>query len=199
MEPEFERVDKLNLRPFEKRIMKSSVKGMTGVYDERYKVPLLFFGDGVPLNKKINQQVRSIDIFPTIINLIQLDNIKTGKHGTSLLPLIRGESMKELPAFLDGSANAPKFITKNMVGVRTSEYKYFRNKNKENIYLYDLKNDPLEEYNIIKQKPDIAKKMEELLLDLQGEHGFDFEKTIELFDAEEEKKIEAKLRKLGYM
>jgi len=200
MEPELERVDKLNLQPFEKRIMKRSVKGTSTVYDERYKVPLLFLGAGVPLNKKINQQVRSVDIFPTIIDLIQLDNPKTGKRGTSLLPLIHNESMKELPAFLDGSPNAPKFISQNIVGVRTSEYKYFRNKNlQENIHLYDLKNDPLEEYNIINEKPDVADKMESLLMDLQSEHGFNFEKTEQLFDAEEEKKIEAKLRKLGYI
>ncbi len=200
MVPELKRVDKLNLRPFEKRIMKRSVKGTSTVYDERYKVPLLFLGVNIPSNKKITQQVRSVDIFPTIIDLIQLSNAKTGKRGTSLLPLIHGEQMDELPAFLDGSPNAPKFITENIVGVRTSEYKYFRNKNfKKNVHLYDLKNDPLEEYNIIDTKFDVAKKMESMLLDLQSEHGFNFEKTDQLFDAEEEKKIEAKLRKLGYI
>ena len=62
-----------------------------------------------------------------------------------------------------------------------------------------MKNDPLEEYNIAKEKPDIAKKMNELLLDLQVENSFNPEKTDQLFDAEEEKRIEAKLRKLGYI
>ncbi len=200
IEPELERVEKLDLRPFEKRIMKRSVKGTSTVYDERYKVPLLFLGAGIPSNKIINQQVRSIDIFPTIIDLINLPNTKTGKRGISLLPLVNDESMKELPAFLDGSPNAPKFITENIVGVRTSHYKYFRNKNlKENIHLYDLKNDPLEEYNIVEKNPDIAHDMELLLMELQSNNGFNFEKTNELFDAEEEKKIEEKLRKLGYI
>ncbi len=200
IEPELERIEKLDLRPFEKRIMKRSVKGTSTVYDERYKVPLLFLGAGISTNKIIDQQVRSVDIFPTIIDLIKLDGAKTGKRGTSLLPLINNDSIKELPAFLDGSPNAPKFITENIVGVRTSEYKYFRNKNlKENIHLYDLKNDPLEEYNIIEQKPDVANEMEFLLIELQSEHGFNFEKTDNLFDAEEEKKIEEELRKLGYI
>ena len=70
---------------------------------------------------------------------------------------------------------------------------------KENIHLYDLKNDPLEEYNIVEKNPDIALQMESLLIELQSEHGFNFEKTDELFDADEEKKIEAELRKLGYI
>ncbi len=200
MEPEFEKVDKINLRPYEKRIKIASVKGLTGLYDERYRVPLLFVGLDVPLNKKIKQQVRSIDIFPTIMNLTQLDYPKSQKQGISLLPLIRGELMEELTAFLDGSKNAPKFIPTDLVGVRTFEYKYFKNKyHDENTHLYDLKNDPLEEYNIVKEKPDIAKKMNELLLDLQVEHSFNPEKTDQLFDAEEEKRIEAKLRKLGYI
>ena len=200
MEPEFERVDKINLRPYEKRIKIASVKGLTGLHDERYRVPLLFFGLDVPSNKKISQQVRSIDIFPTIMNLIQLDYSKTQKQGISLLPLIRGELMEELPAFLDGSKNAPKFIPTDLVGVRTSKYKYFKNQyHDKNTHLYDLKNDPLEEYNIMEKRPDIAKKMNKLLLDFQDEHNFNPEKTDQLFDAEVEEKIEEKLRKLGYI
>ena len=200
MEPEFERVNKINLQPYEKRIKIASVKGLTGLHDERYRVPLLFFGFNVPSNKKINQQVRSVDIFPTIMNLTQLDSSNTQQQGISLFPLIHGELMEELPAFLDGSKNAPKFIPTDLVGVRTSEYKYFKNKyHDENTHLYDLKNDPLEEYNIVKKKPNIAKKMNELLLDLQGEHSLNPEKVDQLFDAAEEKKIEAKLRKLGYI
>ena len=84
-EPEFKRLDKINLRPYEKRIMTKSVTDLIGLYDERYKVPLLFFGLDVPSNKKINQQVRSMDIFPTIMNLTQSDYVKTEKHGISYL------------------------------------------------------------------------------------------------------------------
>ena len=199
-EPEFKRLDKINLRPYEKRIMTKAVTDLIGLYDERYKVPLLFFGLDVPSNKKINQQVRSMDIFPTIMNLTQSDYVKTEKHGISLSPLMRGELIKELPAFLDGCKNAPKFIPNDLIGVRTSEYKYFKNKyHDENNHLYDLKNDPLEEYNIITKKPDIAKKMNELLLDLKDEHNFNPKKTDQLFDTEEEDNIEAELRKLGYI
>ena len=200
LEPEFERVKKLDLRPIEKRTMLASAKGITGLYDERFKIPLLFLGPNIPSNKIIKQQASSIDIFPTILDLIKLGNPKTQKYSSSLCPLIYGESMKESPAYLDGSQNAPKFITNDLVGVRTSEYKYFKNKyHDEDRYLFDLKNDPLEEYNIVKKRPEIAKEMNELLLNFQGKNGFDFEKDIDLFDAEEERKIEEKLRKLGYM
>ena len=200
LDPEFERVKKLDLRPYEKRTMLASTKSAPGLYDERFKIPLLFFGFKIPSNKIIHQQARSIDIFPTIIDLIKLDTLKIYKHAVTLSPLIFDESMVEPPAFLDGSKNAPKFINYDQVGVRTSEYKYFKNKYHDNDnYLFDLKNDPLEEYNVAKEKPDIVKKMDQLLLNFKGKNGFDLEKDIDLFDEEEERKIEEKLRKLGYM
>ena len=201
MDPELERIEELNLRPFEKRIMKASAKGNPkGLYEERFKVPLLFFGLDIPSNKIINQQARSIDIFPTILDLIKLDNLKHQKYAVSLRPLMHGKFMKESPAFLDGSKNAPKFISHNEIGVRTSDYKYFKNKyHNEDSYLYDLKNDSLEEHNLVKEKPEIVKKMNELLLNFQGNNGFDFEKDVNLFDEEKERHIEEELRRLGYM
>ena len=50
----------------------------------------------------------------------------------------------------------------NVVGIRTSEFKYFRSRKnpKENIHLYNLKNDPLEEINLIKTNSKIAQKMD---------------------------------------
>jgi len=44
-----------------------------------------------------------------------------------------------------------------------------------------------------------VKKMEEMLIKLQNDHGFKYEKTEQILDIDEEKKIEQELRKLGYM
>ena len=52
--------------------MLASAKGITGLYDERFKIPLLFLGPNIPSNKIIKQQASSIDIFPTILDLIKL-------------------------------------------------------------------------------------------------------------------------------
>ena len=199
MDPKLDQVENLELRPYLKRIMKRSVKGISTVYDERFRIPLLFLGKNIPENKIVHKQVRSVDIFPTLMELLKFENISNGNRGVSLMPLFNDEPFQELPAFLDGSPNAPKFITEDLIGVRTSKFKYFRNKNFSNKHLYDLEVDPLEEHNIAEKKPDIVNKMESLLLDLQTDSGFNFKKTQKILEPNDEKHIEDELRKLGYL
>ena len=180
-------------------MMYHSVMGGSDVYDDRFKIPLLFLGYNIPSNKIIKQQVRSIDIFPTIFEIIESNTSPLG-HGKSLLPLIYDETFEELPAFLEGAINAPRFGSTDIIGIRTSNFKYFRHKsNISNVHLYDLKNDSLEEKNIANTNPSVVKKMEEMLIKLQNNQGFEYEKTEQILDVDEEKKIEEELRKLGYM
>ena len=187
------------LSPHFKRMMYHSVMGGSDVYDDRFKIPLLFLGYNIPSNKIIKQQVRSIDIFPTIFEIIESNTSPLG-HGKSLLPLIYDETFEELPAFLEGAINAPRFGSTDIIGIRTSNFKYFRHKsNISNVHLYDLKNDSLEEKNIANTNPSVVKKMEEMLIKLQNNQGFEYEKTEQILDVDEEKKIEEELRKLGYM
>lgn len=199
MLPKLDDIDQ-DVSPYEKRLMQTSIWGDAFVYDDRFRIPLLILGPKIPANKKIKQQVRSIDIFPTIFEVAELNKKLLG-HGKSLLPLIQDNVYDELPAFLEGAANAPKFVNKNIIGIRTSEFKYFRDKydNTIKVHLYDLKNDPLEENNIAKNNPSTVEKMEEILTKLQNDQGFDYEKSEQILDVDEEKKIEEELRKLGYM
>ena len=199
MLPKLDEIDK-NISDYKKRLMHTSVWGDAFVYDERFRIPLLILGPKIPSNKKIKQQVRSIDIFPTIFEIAKLNKKSLG-HGKSLLPLIRDDLYDELPAFLEGAANSPKFVNKNIIGIRTSEFKYFRDKYDDTIevHLYDLKHDKLEEKNIAKNNSSIVKEMEEMLIKLQNDQGFEYKKTEQILDIDEEKKIEEELRKLGYM
>jgi len=201
MKPELERIENLNISNFRKRLMKNSAWGITHVYDERFRVPLLFFGYGISDSKIISQQVRSVDIFPTILDIAKINFEKKQIQGQSLFPLFKNEKIKELPVLVEGATNAPKFVITNIVGIRTSSYKYFRDKNNNlsKIHLYDLKNDPFEENNIAKNNPLIVKEMEEILIKMQNERGFNYEKSEQILDVDEEKKIEEELRKLGYM
>jgi len=121
-------------------------------------------------------------------------------HGKSLLPLIYDETFEELPAFLEGALNSPRFGPTDIIGIRTSNFKYFRHKSDiTKVHLYNLKNDSLEEKNIANTNPSIVKKMEEMLIKFQNNQGFEYQKSEQILDLNEEKKIEEELRKLGYM
>ena len=73
--------------------------------------------------------------------------------------------MEENPTIIESRINVAEGITSNTIGVSTSQYKYFRNiDNKfEDMALFDLENDPLEEENIVESNKDVVSTMEEIL------------------------------------
>ena len=131
-----------------------------------------------------------------IINSPDIHNIR----GRSLLPYLEGKKMNEVPVLIESLPPSLSAYTTNSVGIRTSEYKYFRDRNKptKNVHLYDLVKDPLEEKNLADELPDVVQKMENILNEIQGQKFSDYEKSNELND-DETQSIEKELRKLGYI
>ena len=61
----------MNLSPYQKRVMlETRMVGGHRLYDDLIKVPLILSGANIPSNKKITQQVRNVDIFPTIEDVL---------------------------------------------------------------------------------------------------------------------------------
>ena len=198
IENELEKLDSQQITPYEKRIKRTILLGESNVYDERFCVPLIFAGPGIPSGKKISYQVRSVDIFPTIADILgipQIDNIR----GKSLIPMFNDEETDDRPAFIESATNSPKSKTSNVVGIRTPNYKYFRDRNDstKNIHLYDLKNDPLEQSNIANDQLEVISEMEKMLQDIGG-NGFKFGETNELTKEESDDAIKV-LKELGYI
>ena len=156
-------------------------------------VPLLFVGNLIK-PRIITKQVRHVDIFPTIFDLIDIPlDIKIS--GKSLVSTTNEISEEEESNYLH-TMPFQKESTSDRIGIRTNKYKYFRNsKNpKKDIHLYDLENDIYENNNILKNNLPIIEKMEKLLQNMQND-------TLELdntLSKEEEEKISKELRKLGY-
>ena len=126
---EFEKIEKLGLSPYEERLMKYSVIPTQNLYDEKYRVPLIFSGYNVPPGILISEQVRSVDIFSTIMDIIGLNTSNENRRGRSLLPFMQGKHLDELPVYMESGVNAVRSLTDNTIGIRTSEFKYFRDKN----------------------------------------------------------------------
>ena len=185
----------LKLSPYQKRVMvETRMVGGHRLYDDLIKVPLIFSGVNIPSNKKITQQVRHVDIFPTIEDVISLPK-KNDIDGESLLPLINGKKIHENPAYIESPpAVKEEHIKEKIIGVRTSSYKMLKQENSGNVVeLYDLVSDPLEEENIVSSRPELVKEMENKLEEIMAN-----KKIATPQDKVDLDKIQRELEKLGY-
>jgi len=196
-------INQQNLDPYKKRILERIIYPTYDVYDDRYLVPLLFGGYGIKSGDIIQHQVRTIDIFPTIFEIIKISN-DMQVDGKNLLPLINGFSLDEFPAYMENFSNwvKPKNKTIPQVGIRYNNFKYFRSRDnvEKQICLFDLQNDPFEVNNIAQENPEKVIEMEKILSNIRANVQEEFKTQSDyLRNIEEEKMVEDELKKLGYL
>ena len=141
------------------------------VYDYLVRVPLIFVGREIlPQNKWVSDQVRQVDIFPTIVETLDLRNRDLRIDGRSLLPLIKGQTLPELPAYCEACGAKLTDKTKWLAGLRTPKYKYVFSPYASDPAdeLYDLAKDPNEKKSIISKKPEIARELKLKLQDIRN-------------------------------
>ena len=102
---------------------------------------------------EINQQVRTIDFMPTILDYLKIkpDSNYELMDGQSLFPLVNGDNIKEIPAFSESgnplqSKEPPE--EPNISSIRTSKWKLIFNEYDNTKELYNLKNDSEEKINL---------------------------------------------------
>ena len=192
-------IKNLNLKPSELRgLLHQRSNPDKFLFDDLVHVPLLFLGCGINSSKNVTQQVRLIDIFPTICEIFELDNLKN-IDGKSFHALIKGNTIKENPAYLE-STPLIQIKTNDVIGVRTSQFKYFRDRYDSNKrkFLFNLQTDKDENFNISNDDKTTI-EMEKILKNII--HGYDFLKngqTLKNPD-EDSEKINDVLKKLGYI
>jgi len=107
----------INSRTSEKRYL----------FDDVIHIPLLFYGNKIPKNGKINDLVRSVDIFPTIWEFLSLPKPEIEIDGRSLLPLFNNQTLEKIPIYLENTVFATgQKVSNSSIGLRTENYKYFR-------------------------------------------------------------------------
>jgi arylsulfatase A-like enzyme len=159
------------------------------VHDYLLNVPLLLSGKGIP-KMKSGCLVRTIDIFPTILDFIGI------RHDGKIM----GESLLKKPlndrTLLCGARGTCLKDDEWIECIRTGRYKYFYRpfrKDQEET-LIDLEADPREERNIISEKREVADRLRKQMDDIKKGEDLSTKQTLEV-SAEMEKKLKA----LGYI
>ncbi len=131
-------------------------------YDYTLVSTALFCNKKLP-NLKIDQQVRSIDILPTILEILDIspDSNFMPIQGQSLIPLSHGMNEPRIAFSQSGnpldSNKPPK--EPNVYSVRTDEWKYIKNVHDDSEELYFLIDDPGENVNLIDTEKEKADQM----------------------------------------
>lgn len=128
---------------------------LESVYDELLRVPLFVFDIGKMDNvKKSDNFVQLLDIAPTILNYFGLE-IPEDYRGISILPFLNGKKIERKELLITECFKKDGFIKRNsqegfkLISIRTHDWKYIIDEEKNNEFLFDLKNDPLEKRNLI--------------------------------------------------
>lgn len=134
-----------------------------GLYDATLRVPLIItYPKRLPGNKRISDLVQHADILPTITQLAKVPVPKgMGRiDGTSVLSLIQPKKRKSRPFVVSCEAN---WQCKR--SIRNHHWKLIQSIERD-IYgnpkyeLYNLKQDPQEQRNVITQHPQVAKRLQ---------------------------------------
>ena len=117
------------------------------LYDQTQKVVMIMKDKDLPKEKNIDEQVRLVDIAPTIVDLLGVKKEINKFDGVSLLPVIKGE--KDLNLLGYSETYYPKEQTGATGGkfADTRNKKSFRIANKQKIITH-LESDEIEFYNL---------------------------------------------------
>lgn len=146
------------------------------LYETSIKTPLILrYPQKIPANKQINHRVQSLDIMPTVLDVLEIplvDNVE----GETLLPLIKeGKNLQRDFTFAESieehfDGNARVYI-KGVKGkwrmMIQEDWKiiYIPHPKEDIFELYNLKEDPKEEHNLITNEVEKAETMKKKILD----------------------------------
>jgi arylsulfatase A-like enzyme len=189
------------------------------VYEGVLHIPLILWQPGVvPAGRREGSVVQSIDIAPTVLELLDVP-VPTGFDGRSLAPLLRGEALPAEPAFAE--------LKDQILTVRTGDHRYVFNPsgvqpprvpgmqlelagaadlehlNRVPIgveELYDLSADPKEQTDLAPGHPAVLDELRELIAGFQRDQGWTCgeevdRQALEGIDPETRRQLEA----MGYV
>lgn len=129
------------------------------LYEYTLKCFLYIVGKDFPKNLEIKNVVRSIDILPTIMEILKLKEKESYKkiQGKSFLSFIKGRTEDRVAYSETGGLGGPTPSPEkhNVQCIRTNQWKLIYNKSNKKKELYDLETDPDEKNDLIGKYPNV--------------------------------------------
>lgn len=135
------------------------------LYQEQLHTVMLMRFPGYARQQDVSSVVRTVDLFPTLFDVLGLDE-PPGIDGESLLPLLQGED-SEQAAFAETDYRL--FVHRR--AIREGKYKLVLDLQDGERRLYDLEADPTEQSDISSSQPRRTYEMEQALRGWMGTHG----------------------------
>jgi arylsulfatase A-like enzyme len=133
------------------------------MYDEIVHVPFIISGAGVEAaGRRAETQVQLLDMYPTVCEVAGVP-IPEEAEGRSLVPLLRGEDMEDLPAFTEGVRKVGSDAEDKTI--RYNGYKLIYYVMRGDMELYNLREDPGEQVNLVEEEPEV---LEALLAEIEA-------------------------------
>lgn len=164
------------------------------LYDEVLKVPLIIRLPDEDKRMVIDDQVRTLDLMPTVLELCECPS-PIGMMGKSLVPLWENRYGESQPRIAISEMWRESW---HIIAVRTERYKYiWDNRQPENPLLFDHIIDPEEKENIASNSPEVESDLHNYVLQVLDEMEQTQTDGIEKPELDEE--MLGRLRDLGYV
>ena len=181
----------------------------TTCYEELVRVPLLAQIPWIePARSVMDAPASLVDLFPTILDLLEVPAGKTDLQGRSLAPLIKS-GREPAPRYLmaqtrrgriDGEGKGgTSFLWTSFLGPdRLKLHQLWRGPGKTEYLLFDIKSDPEERHDLVPKQGTTTERLARLLLQRRKEH-LDKKRTLDLSAPRElDPELSRTLRGLGY-
>jgi choline-sulfatase len=162
------------------------------LYDATLRIPFLIAGPGVPAGVRVPQQARTIDVLPTVLELMG-GKAPASTQGVSLMPAFTGKSVQTAYSYEETLYPKMNMGWSELRGIRTAHWKYVRAPRPE---LYDLARDPGEKTNVLDSHPKEFRELEAQLKALSPAGADGVEKVA---SNQVDSQTMAQLKSLGYL
>ena len=160
-----------------------AVHGPT-LFDEVLLVPLIIrFPEGLFASTVVDAQVRSIDILPTVLDVLGIE-APIRFDGTSLVDLVRSGTDRHLPALSEARSGT-------LASLRDGSWKVIRGE--RTVKLFDLQNDPSETSDLSSDNPAEGERLRALL-----EHILESQRRVSTPHEPDDEAVK-QLKALGYV